>query len=287
MIRLRMTAPDLERMRFAYSPLTEVAESLYMLHSGRINPLHRGWFEMMRADLRRVDTDLLRVVIPGRGRIAGFLLGGITDGAAGIESQLELLTRCPPAQLRADLDRVWHGDQLPAAARQFIADGASGAARLADALWQYWQVAIEPCWRQIRALLDADVAYRAGRLARGGIEALMSDLHPQLEMVDQALQIVCKPTSEHDLTDTGRTAQEGETPAGPLRPGDRAGVTAVSGRRSGRGGGSRAGRPAPQPRAPRPRPGSRARQPSRTTTETARCAAPRCRSPSGPRAALW
>ena len=75
--------------------------------------------------------------------------------------------------------------------------------------------------------------------------------------------------------------------AGPLRPGDRAGVTAVSGRRSGRGGGSRAGRPAPQPRAPRPRPGSRARQPSRTTTDTARFAAPRCRSPSGPRAALW
>lgn len=42
MIRLRMSATDLERMRFAYSPLTEVAESLYMMHSGHIHPLHRG-----------------------------------------------------------------------------------------------------------------------------------------------------------------------------------------------------------------------------------------------------
>jgi hypothetical protein len=45
MIRLRMSVTDLERMRSAYSPLTEAAETLYMLHSGRIRPLHRRWLE--------------------------------------------------------------------------------------------------------------------------------------------------------------------------------------------------------------------------------------------------
>jgi DNA-binding transcriptional ArsR family regulator len=203
MIRLRMSTADLERMRFAYSPLTEAAESLYMLHSGRIHPLHRGWYEMTGQVLRRTDTALLRAVIPARGCIANFLLGGTTDAATSIEQQLKLITDCPPEQLNADLEGVWRGDQMPPAARQLIAEGPSGGRRLADALWQYWQAGIEPYWRQIRALLDADVAHRAGRLARGGIEALMSDLHPELEMVDHTIQIVRRPSCQHDLTGAG------------------------------------------------------------------------------------
>lgn len=203
MIRLRMSATDLERMRFAYSPLTEVAESLYMLHSGRIHPLHRGWFEMTGEALRRADTAVLRAVIPARGCIADVLLGGTTDAATSIEQQLQQLSECPPEQLQADLEGVWSGGDMPPAARQLIAAGASGGRRLADELWQYWQAGIEPYWRQIRALLDADVAYRAGRLARGGIEALMSDLHPELELVDHAIQIVRRPSSERDLTGAG------------------------------------------------------------------------------------
>jgi DNA-binding transcriptional ArsR family regulator len=203
MIRLRMSAADLERMRFAYSPLTEVAESLYMLHSGQIHPLHRGWFEMTREALRQVDTALLHAVVPARGYIANFLLGGTTDAATGIGEQLQLIAECPPEQLHADLAGVWRGGDIPAEVRDLIAEGASGGPRLADALWQYWEAGIAPYWQQLRALLDADVAYRAGRLARGGIEALMSDLHPELELVDHAIQIVRKPSSEHDLTGAG------------------------------------------------------------------------------------
>src|SRR6266545_4246933 len=160
MIRLRMSATDLERMRFAYSPLAEVAESLYMVNSGRIHRLHRAWFDMAHDGLRRVDMALLRAIVP----------------APTIEQQLKLVADCPADRLRADLEVVWHGD-LPPAAEQLVADGASGARHLPDALWQYWGVAIEPHWRQIRAVLDADIAYRAARLARGGIEALLSDLH--------------------------------------------------------------------------------------------------------------
>jgi hypothetical protein len=37
-----MSAADLRRTRFAYSPLAEVAESLHMIASGRIHFLHRA-----------------------------------------------------------------------------------------------------------------------------------------------------------------------------------------------------------------------------------------------------
>jgi biotin operon repressor len=204
MIRLRMSVTDFERMRFAYSPLTEVAESLYMLHSGDIHPLHRGWFEKAREDLRRVDTDVLRAIVPTHGYVARFLLGGTVDAGTSIEQQLHLLAGCPPEQLHADLQRVWRGDELPPAALQLVAAGASAGQLIADALWQYWQAAIGPYWGRIRALLDADVAYRASQLARGGIEALLSDLHPELELVDHEIQIVRRASSaEHDLIGAG------------------------------------------------------------------------------------
>ncbi len=203
MIRLRMSATDLERMRFAYSPLTEVAESLYMLHSGQIHPLYRNWFVETREALRRADSALLRAVIPARGCIANFLLGGTTDATTGIGEQLQMLADRDPDRLHADLRSVWAGGDMPPAARGLIVEGASGGRRLADELWQYWQAGIAPYWGQIRAVLDADVAYRVGLLAKGGIEALLADLHPQLELVEHSIQIVRKPGSERDLAGAG------------------------------------------------------------------------------------
>ncbi|MGH8777131.1 MAG: hypothetical protein ACRDWI_18950 [Jiangellaceae bacterium] len=41
MIELRLSPSDLSNVRFAYSPLAEVAESLHMLAAGRIDPMHR------------------------------------------------------------------------------------------------------------------------------------------------------------------------------------------------------------------------------------------------------
>jgi hypothetical protein len=67
-IRLRMSLADLQRMRFAYSPLAEVAESLHMINSGRIAVPHRAWFEMIRGSLRRVDMPLLQAEVPPRHR---------------------------------------------------------------------------------------------------------------------------------------------------------------------------------------------------------------------------
>ena len=67
MFRLRMSEVELRRMRFAYSPLAEVTESLHMLNlsCGPVPELYRGWFERIRGSLRLVDMPLLRVVAPG------------------------------------------------------------------------------------------------------------------------------------------------------------------------------------------------------------------------------
>jgi DNA-binding transcriptional ArsR family regulator len=201
-IRLQLRERDLERLRFAYSPLAEVAESLYVLHSGQIPILHRAWYAQVSNRLRTIDMARLGAIVPApRPHVASFLLSGAREPSTSIEVQLSEVAACSPARLRADLEVVWRGE-IPPEARRLLAPG--GAARIAESLSAYWRVAIEPFWPQIRAVLDADVTYRAGQMARGGIEAMLCDLHPDLELADHAIQVQTSgPASEHELHGDG------------------------------------------------------------------------------------
>jgi hypothetical protein len=138
--RLLVSAADLRRMRFAYSPLAEITESLRKLHCGRPVPdQYRGWLEMVRSSLRRVDMPLLRAVLGPKPEAARFMFLGAIDATTTIERQLQLVADYPANQLRQDLSEVWQGTRLPPATERLLADGAG---RLADALWEYWQAAI-------------------------------------------------------------------------------------------------------------------------------------------------
>ncbi|MCW6003299.1 helix-turn-helix domain-containing protein [Micromonospora sp. CPCC 205371] len=200
---MRMGVADVARMRFALSPLAEVIESLYQLSSRRVSSPHRSWLESTRDGLRGVDMALLRAVVPAGAYVADFLFAAATDASA-IDEQLRLVAETPPARLRADVEAVWERESVPAPARELCAEGTAGARRLADTLWRYWSVAIEPHWREIRAVLEDDVAYRAGRLTGGGVDALLSSLHPEISVRDEVLQID-KPrhSVEHDLAGDG------------------------------------------------------------------------------------
>lgn len=198
-----MGVADVARMRFALSPLAEVVESLYQLSSRRTSPPHRGWVEATRDGLRDVDMTLLGAVVPAGAYVADFLFEAASD-AGGIDDQLRLVAETRADRIRADVEAVWEPRSVPAPARELLAEGAAGARRLADTLWRYWSVAIEPHWREIRAVLEDDVAYRAGRLTGGGVDALLSSLHPEISVRGEVLQID-KPrhSVEHDLAGDG------------------------------------------------------------------------------------
>jgi DNA-binding transcriptional ArsR family regulator len=203
-IRIRLSELDLTRIRLAYSPLTEVGESLYLLHSGNAASLHHAWRRSVGQRLATVDTELLRAVVPTRGYVAKFFLGASVSGpGATIEQQLDLLREMARGEMRLQLERVWAGEPLPAAVEAMLAD-PRGLDGLAADLHQYWQVAIHPYWPRIRSVLDADIAYRTARLARGGIEALMGDLHPALRLQNgNAINVAGRDDVEHDLHGAG------------------------------------------------------------------------------------
>jgi DNA-binding transcriptional ArsR family regulator len=198
MIRLRLSSTVLARMRFAYSPLAEVAKSLYMINSGTIHPLHRGWYERVRSDLGRVDRELLRAVVPPGGHVAEFLFVGATATTTTIEEQLQLVAEWPQEHFMSELAQARRGVGPSIAVRRLVELGADGPRRVADALEQYWSIALAPYWPQLRAVLDADVAYRVGKLARGGIAELMQDLHPSVELTEHAIRVASLAEDEVD-----------------------------------------------------------------------------------------
>ncbi|GLH99401.1 ArsR/SmtB family transcription factor [Phytohabitans aurantiacus] len=203
MIRLRMGVADVARVRFALSPLAEVIESLYRLSSRRVSSLHQGWLEATRDGLRGVDMALLTAVVPAGAYVADFLFAAASD-PGGIDAQLRLVAETPADRVRADVEAVWGPEPVPPPARELLAEGAAGARRLADTLWRYWSAALEPHWREIRSVLEDDLAWRAGRLTGGGVDSLLSTLHPEISVRDEVLQID-KPrhSVEHDLAGDG------------------------------------------------------------------------------------
>lgn len=207
MIQVRLSLADVSRMRFAYSPLAELTESLYLLSSQRMQPHQRAWYEHVRGRLRNVDLPLLRAVVPTHPFIATFLFAGARDPGTCINQQLEQVARMPPEDVRADLAVVWKGLEMPPILRRLVSEGSAGLRRLADALAAYWSAALEPDWPAMRALLDDDVAYRAGELTKHGFAGLLEQVHPEISVRDGVLQIDKRQHRDHreshDLTGTG------------------------------------------------------------------------------------
>jgi len=187
MIELRMAARDFTQLRFGYSPVSEAIDSLNMLYTGQVHWLHRGWAQTAGERLAGLDAPLLRAIVPPRNVVLTPPID--LDGTNTVERQLQLVADWPPGLLRAELESVWQGVPMPDAARQLIADGPAGARRVAEALGAYWNAAIAPYWEQMRAVLDAEIAYRARQLTLGGIAALLKDLHPQLELRQDTIRI--------------------------------------------------------------------------------------------------
>ncbi len=196
-IQVRLTVSDLARTRFAYSPLAEVGESLYLLSSGSMYGLHQGWYADVAPRLGAVDMDLLLSVVPPRPWIADFLFIGAEDASTSIDSQLDWLRAIPADTFAAELGSVWRGGQPPPRIAELIEAGIGGPHILADVLGEYWSAAIEPHWPAMRAVLEEDVACRAAELTRHGVAAMLADMHPELSIHEDVLRIAKKRIDLH------------------------------------------------------------------------------------------
>jgi len=201
MIELKLTAGDLARLRFGVSPLSEALGSVAVLHCPAPHPEHRRWVAETEARVRHLDLELLLALFPPCRPWASLPLGDADPGTT-IGRQLQLVADCPAELIGRELEFVWSGRPMPAAARRIIAEGPAGARRIADLLASYWELAIAPYWPAIRAVIEAEIARGARRIAEGGVRALLADLHPSYQFTDGAIRII-RPYLNCEVDATG------------------------------------------------------------------------------------
>ena len=103
--------------------------------------------------LSGVDLPLLLAVAPPGKWIPSCLLPIADTARVTIEEQLTDLTRLSPEGLMADLAQTWGDRPRPSPLTDLLEAGARGPGILAEKLWEYWTVAIEPHWSRICAVM--------------------------------------------------------------------------------------------------------------------------------------
>jgi Family of unknown function (DUF5937)/Bacterial regulatory protein, arsR family len=185
-----LSVSELARTRFGVSPLSETISGLQQLAIWR-REIHRPWLQWAAGELAVRPLGLPRswpLVVTGRLGWPQFLLPAPDRAGTTIDGNLTAMQRTTPEQVRASLRRGF-GDQLTGSAAELAADPAAGLPVIAAELRAAHDRLIAPHWPRIRAVLDADIRYRARRLADGGAAALFADLHPDLRWDDGRLTL--------------------------------------------------------------------------------------------------
>jgi DNA-binding transcriptional ArsR family regulator len=205
---LRFGPRDLLRCRFALSPLWETMATTRTLVEPQRQVHHLPWLRQVQPDLARLDLAPLLALQPHIGYTPDFLSPPPQGPLADFAHELDRVQATPLDQVARELDRcalerLDDEPALAALARTLAADPAAALQRLTGLLAAAWAVLLEPRWPRLRDLLDADIAFRARRLAEGGLERLFADLHPRVHWRDGTLQVATRASDRRDLDGEG------------------------------------------------------------------------------------
>jgi DNA-binding transcriptional ArsR family regulator len=182
---------ELAGTRFAISPLSETVSGLQQLGGLGRQEINLRWLRWASDELavRPLRLSLTwPLLVNDRPSWPQFLVPAPAGAETTIEEDLAAMRRTTARQVRASLRRVF-GDDPPDSAAELAARPAAGLRAIAAELRAAHDRLIAPHWSRIRAVLDADIAYRARRLTAGGVERLFADLHPDLHWHDGRLTL--------------------------------------------------------------------------------------------------
>ena len=170
---MRFRSEDLLQCRFAISPLNETADALRSLARPGAAAYHLPWQRQARELVPGLGIEPLLAILAVHGYQPDFISPAPDSPFTEIGAELDRVRATPPEKVAAELAEClgpeWDTHQR---------DGGPAAVRdlLADMLWRAWAALIEPWWPRLRDVLDADITYRARRLADAGVAAVLSEL---------------------------------------------------------------------------------------------------------------
>ena len=189
MVTFPFTVDDLARTRFAISPLWELITSLQMLQDAGRAAAHIAWVREAMPVARKLDLAVALRLTPTQGYMPYFLTPPPTTPVATFEDELETLCATPAATVRGDVGRLFGAGRPPALLDPLLAHPRRELKRMAAVLAEFWELTLEPHWPRIRALLEADLAYRARCLTERGAAGLFTDLHGSVVWENDVLEL--------------------------------------------------------------------------------------------------
>lgn len=156
----------------------------------------------MQKLLTEADLTPLLTLLPEHGYTPDFLTPSPAVPMAPVREELERLRHTPQAQVRREVDRSLQGRPVSDRIRRLLR-GRGSASYLAGLVELAWTRLVEPSWPLIRDLLDRDIAFRARRLAEGGLAAVFDDLAPAIRFRGRRLSVKQQTTAVCTLQGNG------------------------------------------------------------------------------------
>ena len=187
MITIPLTTEDLTKVRLSPSPLWETVTSFgVLLHHGR-HAVHAPWAARARRVLPGTDLSPLLAAMCIERACPDFLSPPPDASVATFEEELERMRSTPPQVVLEEVETLVRVEKrlfgLPPEKERmlgiYLHDPEGSLKRLVDALRRYHDLAIAPYWPRMRELLEGDTIKRGQALALGGVETLLSGLHPK------------------------------------------------------------------------------------------------------------
>lgn len=205
MIRYRFGSDDLLRTRFAITPVFELLGAVYAMRDPRRYSVHRPWVDWARPRIEALDLRLLDVATPRGGPFWPVFCGPPPSvPRAEIDGELARVLATPADRVAEEIVRTYPGG-VPPAGRLFLDHPAAARDRLVEQMRAFWDVGLAPWWGVIADLLEAEVAWRARRLASVGPMAAFANLHETVRWHDDALSVspTAKAAEEVELSGRG------------------------------------------------------------------------------------
>ncbi|WP_246342029.1 ArsR/SmtB family transcription factor [Actinomadura verrucosospora] len=185
---LAFSAGDLAQVRFAVSPMWQVVTSLRLLRDASAPPVHRPWLRQVRP---RAAGGWLAELVPASGFWPYFLNPAPAGASPELRDETSAILATEPGRVRHDLDHLErHQGRLGPRARALYRSPETHLPRLVEEIHAYWELALAPYWARVRALLDADVLFRARQVAERGAGEALNDLHGSVRWDGSALHLV-------------------------------------------------------------------------------------------------
>lgn len=179
MLDIHLSSDDIARVTVVstYGQLSEVFFSLALMCKRRSGLLYGAWARELSPEVRQACSALSGLVSCPPPLDLVTLTTPVTSLDAGIEA---ILT-APAPVIRAEIDSNW--SYLTSAPPRWIGDlptQVSVRRELGRTLTGFYDAALAGYWPRLRAHLDAQAVAYARTLAKGGVQAFLQSLHPDL-----------------------------------------------------------------------------------------------------------